>query len=283
MRRQPRGHHRRPVRPPRRRGAFLAREDATGFVVAAAVMEAKGETLTVARKNAVVTGTSGIALGVAKRLVADGFAVTLCGNDSEQNAAAAAAFAGMAADVATVDVSDADAVARFAADLGARIDALHALVNCAAIQPYGNLETTTPADWEKTIGINLTGYFLIAHFLYPLLKKAGSASIVNFASVQGHMNQNNVLAYATSKGAIHALTRAMAVDCAKDGVRVNSISPGSIRPWQVSLLPPVCAACPTRVVRARSRSAAAAPMSLTPASACRLPRRISPARTTPLP
>ena len=49
------------------------------------------------------------------------------------------------------------------------------------------------------------------------------------ASVQGHANQNAVLAYATTKGAIHALTRAMAVDCAKDGVRVNSISPGSIR------------------------------------------------------
>ena len=103
-----------------------------------------------------------------------------------------------------------------------------ALVNCAAIQPYGTVETTTPAEWNKVIGINLTGYYLMAHFLYPLLKQAGSASIVNFASVQGHMNQNNVLGYATSKGAIHALTRAMAVDCAKDGIRVNSISPGSI-------------------------------------------------------
>jgi NAD(P)-dependent dehydrogenase (short-subunit alcohol dehydrogenase family) len=179
--------------------------------------------------NAVVTGTSGIALGIAKRLLKDGFAVTLCGNDPHQNAAAAKELAGQPAEIALVDVSDAAAVERFATGLAARIDALDALVNCAAIQPYGNIETTTPAEWEKTIGINLTGYFLVAHFLYPLLKKRGSASIVNFASVQGHMNQNNVLAYATSKGAIHALTRAMAVDCARDGVRVNSISPGSIR------------------------------------------------------
>jgi len=181
------------------------------------------------QKNAVVTGTSGIALGISKRLLKDGFAVTLCGNDPGQNAAAAKELAGQPAEIALVDVSDAAAVERFAADLAARIDGLDALVNCAAIQPYGTIETTTPADWEKTIGINLTGYFLVAHFLYPLLKKRGSASIVNFASVQGHMNQNNVLAYATSKGAIHALTRAMAVDCARDGVRVNSISPGSIR------------------------------------------------------
>jgi len=180
-------------------------------------------------KNAVVTGTSGIALGVAKRLLSDGFAVTLCGDDPERNAAARAELAGRKAEVALLDVSDATAVERFAAGLGERIDALDALVNCAAIQPYGNLETTTPADWDKTIGINLTGYFLVAHFLYPLLKKRGSAAIVNFASVQGHMNQNDVLAYATSKGAIHALTRAMAVDSAKDGIRVNSVSPGSIR------------------------------------------------------
>lgn len=184
--------------------------------------------MTGSHKTAVITGTSGIALGVGKRLLRDGFSVTLCGNDAEQNAAARRELAGQKAEVADLDVSDADAVERFAAGLKTRLDGLDALVNCAAIQPYGTVETTTPADWNKVIGINLTGYYLMAHFLYPLLKKRGSASIVNFASVQGHMNQNNVLGYATSKGAIHALTRAMAVDCAKDGIRVNSLSPGSI-------------------------------------------------------
>ena len=184
--------------------------------------------MTSPQKTAVITGTSGIALGIAQRLTDDGFAVTLCGIDAEQNAAARTALAGRQAEVALLDVSDADAVERFATDLATRLDALDALVNYAAIQPYGTVETTTPAEWNKVIGINLTGYYLMSHFLYPLLKKHGSASIVNFASVQGHMNQNNVLGYATSKGAIHALTRAMAVDCARDGIRVNSISPGSI-------------------------------------------------------
>jgi NAD(P)-dependent dehydrogenase (short-subunit alcohol dehydrogenase family) len=60
------------------------------------------------------------------------------------------------------------------------------------------------------------------------MKGRPGASIIHIASVQGHANQRNVLAYATSKGGVHALTRAMAVDCARDGVRVNSISPGSI-------------------------------------------------------
>jgi meso-butanediol dehydrogenase / (S,S)-butanediol dehydrogenase / diacetyl reductase len=180
-------------------------------------------------RRAVVTGSAGIALGIGQRLLRDGFGVILCGIDKEHNAAARALLDGEPADVIDVDVSDRHAVEAFAADLRRETDSLDALVNCAAIQPYGSIETTTPEEWDRTIRINLTGYYLTAHFLYPLLKAGGSASIVNLASVQGHLNQNNVLAYATSKGAIHALTRAMAVDCAQDGVRVNSISPGSIR------------------------------------------------------
>jgi meso-butanediol dehydrogenase / (S,S)-butanediol dehydrogenase / diacetyl reductase len=180
-------------------------------------------------RTAVITGTGGIALGVAKRFLRDGFSVVLCGNDVEQNELAMLELSGQSAQVVALDVSEAGAVEQFAIELKSRLDAVDALVNCAAIQPYGTIETTTPADWDRVIRINLTGYYLMSHFLYPLLKARGNAAIVNFASIQGHMNQNNVLAYATSKGAIHALTRAMAVDCAKDGVRVNSVSPGSIR------------------------------------------------------
>ena len=178
-------------------------------------------------RTVVITGTGGIALGVAKRLLRDGFSVVLCGNDLEQNELARSQLTDQGAQVVALDVSDASAVEQFAIELANRLDAVDALVNCAAIQPYGTIETTTPADWERVIG--LTGYYLMSHFLYPLLKARGNAAIVNFASVQGHMNQNNVLGYATSKGAIHALTRAMAVDCARDGVRVNSVSPGSVR------------------------------------------------------
>lgn len=180
-------------------------------------------------RTAVVTGTAGIALGIARRLVADGFTVILCGNDREQNVMARTAFAGAAVEVVELDVSSAADVDAFASRLRATRSSIDALVNCAAIQTYGTIETTTPEHWDRVMTINLGGYYLMAHFLYPLLKAAGSASIVNMASVQGHLNQNNVLAYATSKGAIHAFTRALAVDCARDGVRVNSISPGSIR------------------------------------------------------
>lgn len=179
--------------------------------------------------HAVVTGSSGIGLGTAVRLAADGFAVTLCGIDERANEAARERCAGLTVEVAKVDVSDGDAVAAFASDLAERIDGLDALVNAAGIQTYGTIETTTPKDWHKVIAVNLTSCYLMSHCLYPLMKKRGAGAIVHIASVQGHSNQNNVVGYATTKGAIHALTRAMAVDCARDGIRVNSVSPGSVR------------------------------------------------------
>ena len=178
---------------------------------------------------AVVTGSSGIGLGTAIRLAEDGFTVILCGIDEAHNTAAREKCAGLSVEVARLDVSDTKAVTAFASDLESRLSGLDALVNAAAIQPYGTIETTQPADWQKVIDTNLTSCYLMSHYLYPLLKKREMASIVHIASVQGYCNQRNVLAYATSKGAVHGLTRAMAVDCARDGVRVNSVSPGSVR------------------------------------------------------
>lgn len=180
-------------------------------------------------KIAVVTGSAGIGLGIALKLTEEGFGVVLCGNSEEDNAKARNVTKQKPIEVVDLDVSDETAVKVFTSNLGNNIKGLDALINCAAIQPYGDIETTTPAAWRNVIDINLTGYFLMAHFLYPLLKSRHTASIVNISSVQGHLNQSNVLGYATSKGAIHAFTRALAVDCARDNIRVNSISPGSIR------------------------------------------------------
>lgn len=180
-------------------------------------------------KVAVVTGSAGIGLGCAVRLARAGARVHLCGIDPEHNETAAGRLAGLDAEIHRIDVSDDAAIQALAADIARTDPDINALVNVAAIQPYGNIETTAPADWDRTIAVNLRSCYLMSHHFYPMMKGRADASIVHMASVQGHSSQNNVLAYATSKGAIHALTRAMAVDCARDGVRVNSISPGSIR------------------------------------------------------
>jgi len=85
------------------------------------------------------------------------------------------------------------------------------------------------AIWNRCMMVNVGSIYLMAHLGVPEMKKRGGGAIINVASVQGHACQQGVVAYATSKGAILALTRALALDHAADNIRVNSISPGSIR------------------------------------------------------
>jgi NAD(P)-dependent dehydrogenase (short-subunit alcohol dehydrogenase family) len=180
-------------------------------------------------KVAVVTGSSGIGLGAALKFAREGATVFVGGIDEELNAKAVDAGADLEFTVDRVDVSDEGSVAEWINRIGDRAGGIDILVNAAAIQTYGTIETTDVAHWDRVMGVNLRSCYLTSHFAYPYMKKRGAGAIIHVSSVQGRANQNDVLAYATTKGALHALTRAMAVDCAKDNVRVNSISPGSIR------------------------------------------------------
>ncbi len=179
-------------------------------------------------KVAVVTGSSGIGFGAALYFAKAGATVHLCGNDTAHNTKAEAAAKDLNLSVSLVDVSDAEDVERWINSIGDQ-NGIDILVNAAAVQTYGTTETTDIAHWTRVIGINLTSCFLTSHFAYPYMKAKGGGAILHVSSVQGHANQNGVLAYATSKGGIHAMVRAQAVDAAKDGIRVNSISPGSVR------------------------------------------------------
>lgn len=180
-------------------------------------------------KVALVTGTSGIGLGAALKLAREGASVHVCGIDEKHNRKAARDGAGLDFHVEKIDVSNDAMVSFWTGGVAAREDGIDILVNAAAVQTYGTVETTDVGHWDRVMAINLRSCFLTSHFAYPHMKKRGGGAIVHVASVQGHANQDQVLAYATTKGAIHALTRAMAVDCAKDNIRVNCISPGSIR------------------------------------------------------
>ncbi len=180
-------------------------------------------------KVTVVTGSSGIGLGAALKLAREGADVYVCGIDEGHNRDAVRAGQGLALEVARVDVSDAAQVAEWINGIGEKTGGIDILVNAAAIQTYGTIETTDLAHWDRVMAVNLRSCYLTSHAAYPYMKKRGKGAIVHVSSVQGTSNQFNVLAYATTKGALHALTRAMAVDCARDNIRVNSLSPGSIR------------------------------------------------------
>jgi len=107
-------------------------------------------------------------------------------------------------------------------------ESLDALVNNAAVQVAKPLVDTSVEEWDMVIANNLRPAFLLSKLAYPLLKTAGGGAIVNVSSVHAVQTSTNIAAYATSKGGLLALTRAIAIEFASDNIRVNAILPGAV-------------------------------------------------------
>ena len=105
---------------------------------------------------------------------------------------------------------------------------VNALVNSVGIQRYGTVESTSPETWDEVLAVNVKSMFLMAKHAVPLMRRQRLRLHREHFFVPGVASQRNVVAYTASKGAIVAMTRAMAVDHAHEGIRVNSICPGSI-------------------------------------------------------
>ena len=184
-----------------------------------------------AGRVALVTGTTGIGRAIAKRFAAGGAQVVACGVEAAGNEELArdAAKLGLPLQVEPCDVTNFDEVRAVISKTVSRFGGLDIIVNAAAIHPFGTVVETELATWNRCMMVNVGSIYLLAHLGIPEMKKRGGGCILNLASVQGYACQRGVAAYATSKGAIHSLTRALALDHAADNIRVNSISPGSIR------------------------------------------------------
>ncbi len=182
-------------------------------------------------KVAIVTGTTGIGRAIAKRFAAGGAQVIACGVEptGNQELIGEAAKSGLSLQVETCDVTSPDQVSAVISKTVKRFGGLDVIVNAAAIHPFGTVLETDLATWNRCMMVNVGSIYLLAHLGIPEMKKRGGGSILNLASVQGYACQKSVAAYAASKGAILSLTRALALDHAADNIRVNSISPGSIR------------------------------------------------------
>ncbi|MCQ8280058.1 SDR family oxidoreductase [Acetobacteraceae bacterium KSS8] len=182
-------------------------------------------------KIALVTGSSGIGRAIALRLAQGGADVVVLGIDAANNASLAdtARDAGLSLTVLQADVSEADQVEKAVGEIVARHGGLDIIVNAAAIHPYGDAVETSPETFLQCLKVNVGSIHLTAHHGIPALRRRGGGVIINLASVQGFACQAGVAAYVASKGAIHALTRTMALDHARENIRVVSISPASVR------------------------------------------------------
>ncbi len=125
------------------------------------------------------------------------------------------------------DVSKSDEVKMAIEIVLNKFNKIDIVSNNAGIQRYGTVESTEENDWENVMSINLKSVYNVCHFAIPHLKKT-KGSIVNMTSVQAFATQRNVAAYTTSKHALIGLTRSMALDFARDEIRVNCVAPGTV-------------------------------------------------------
>ena len=128
---------------------------------------------------------------------------------------------------AIADVSNADESQRLFAEVAEEEGRIDAMVNNAAVQLRKPLVETTPAEWDETMATNVRAAYLAVRHAYPLMRANGGA-IVNVSSVHALATSANMAAYAASKGALLALTRALAIELAPGRIRVNAILPGAV-------------------------------------------------------
>lgn len=179
---------------------------------------------------ALVTGAgSGIGAAVSRRLAADGADLVIVDVDADALKALADEIDAYAV-VADVSVErDVVTGLDLAGDVGRRP---HIVCNVAGIGSTTATVDTSVQDWDRVMAVNARGTFLICKHTLPAMVSAGTGSIVNVASVAGLVGLADRAAYCASKGAVIALTRALAVDHVAHGVRVNCVCPGTVdTPW----------------------------------------------------
>lgn len=184
-----------------------------------------------AKKVCVITGAgSGIGQATALLFGREGAQVIAAdlNLESVEQTARRLRDAGGAAQGVQVDVSKSADIQRMFHQAMQAYGRVDVLVNNAGFGLAATVEETTEEDWDRLMAVNVRGVYLGCKYVIPIMRGQGSGVIVNTASVVATMGIRQRAAYCASKGAVAALTRAMAIDHHKDGIRVNCIAPGTI-------------------------------------------------------
>ena len=178
-----------------------------------------------------ITGAaSGIGAAAAQRFGAEGARLMLGDRDGEGLARVAAEVAASGAEVGVqiVDVSDLHQVEALTAAAVERYGRLDVVLNNAGVGTYGQSPDLDPAEWHRVMDVDLHSVFYGCRAAIPRLRAAGGGAIVNTASISGLFGDYGLTAYNAAKGAVVNYTRAVAIDHARENIRVNAVCPGPI-------------------------------------------------------
>jgi meso-butanediol dehydrogenase/(S,S)-butanediol dehydrogenase/diacetyl reductase len=173
----------------------------------------------------VTGGTSGIGRATVQLFVDEGALVAFTGRRAELGEALANRLGAVYIQADHRRKEDCERVVTETLEAFGRIDILF---NNAGIVVSGTAETTTEADWEDTLALNVTAVWRMSRLVVPVMRRQGGGVIINNASDWGLVGARQVVAYCTSKGAVLQMTRAMALDHAIENIRINAVCPGDI-------------------------------------------------------
>jgi NAD(P)-dependent dehydrogenase (short-subunit alcohol dehydrogenase family) len=182
-------------------------------------------------KVAIVTGASqGIGEGIARTFGRNGAKIILADVNEELGTKVAEQLAqeDIEAIFVKTDVSQEDQVIAMIQAGADKFGGIDLLVNNAAVNVRKSAKDTSLEEWQRVIGVNLTGAFLCSKYAIPEMEKRGGGAIVNIASWHAEKTITRLAAYAASKGGITALTRQMSLDCGPLNIRVNAVCPSTV-------------------------------------------------------
>ena len=175
---------------------------------------------------AIVTGAaSGMGLATARIFANSGTTVLLVDIDEDGVLQAGLELNSQAIVGDVADSGFCDQVIEKVIDSYGRVDVL---VNAAGTILRATIEDTDDAGWRRMMAVNVDGVFFMSRAVIRHMVDQGSGSIINFGSIWGNIGAEGVVAYCTSKGAVHQMTRAMALDYATSGIRINAVAPGEV-------------------------------------------------------